>query len=390
MFYNEEIAESCPDTKTEFVDESDANVYLSSSLNYLTGLGSGWLGNIWEKAKEQSNVAITATKRDLTEFVTVIHRDTSNAVSVVGDSAISLTEKIVQSADGCGDSNETDQSGTGLGRLIDTLLNKSQKQYTPFKERLAIMQTSLSTYTTDYEDEDYTEWKSNFNVDNFKDRISQLLVENTEVKKIHTELVPSVVSYSIFWMRYLYREQILRKEEDISKSLHDKETEFGWDSDSDIATPTNTRKKFHIESPSSSMSFQQIGSPDGADIDSDDSNSRHDNISSADSFVSIEEPDEAVAGSMSTKEILEQKIAMVASVKITASNDSSADNSSDSIMVIDPQDVDNISPKLKHSEDVTGNSSPKPSVMDFIHNMTVGSPNKSKHNERNEEWPDWD
>ncbi len=72
MFYNEEIAESCPDSSSDKVDESDTTVYLSNSLNYITyvlfvclfvyylkclfrGLGSGWLGNVWEKAKEKVN-----------------------------------------------------------------------------------------------------------------------------------------------------------------------------------------------------------------------------------------------------------------------------------------------------------------------------------------------
>ena len=71
-------------------------------------------------------------------------------------------------------------------------------------------------------------------------------------------------------------------------------------------------------------SIQQIGSPNVEDLDSDDSkessNSRQDNGSSADSFVSIDEPEEHIVGSISTKDILEQKIAMVANVKITTSN----------------------------------------------------------------------
>ena len=55
-------------------------------------------------------------------------------------------------------------------------------------------------------------------------------------------------------------------------------------------------------------------------MESDDSkDSQRDNGSSADSFVSIEEPDESVRGSISTKEILEQKIAMATNVKITRS-----------------------------------------------------------------------
>ena len=58
-----------------------------------------------------------------------------------------------------------------------------------------------------------------------------------------------------------------------------------------------------------------------AEVESDDSkDSRQDNGSSADSFVSIEEPDESVRGSISTKEILAQKIVMATNVKITRSN----------------------------------------------------------------------
>eukprot|EP00800_Vazella_pourtalesii_P007989 TRINITY_DN2122_c0_g1_i6.p1 TRINITY_DN2122_c0_g1~~TRINITY_DN2122_c0_g1_i6.p1 ORF type:complete len:218 (+),score=54.89 TRINITY_DN2122_c0_g1_i6:833-1486(+) len=204
---------------------------------------------------------------------------------------------------------------------------------------------------------------------------------------MHSKLVPSVVSYSLFWRRYFYREHLLRKEQERSEMLRNKEDQFSWDSDSDIATPTNTRKKFHIDatvqdSPSSSsISFQQIGSPNVEDLDSDDSkessNSRQDNGSSADSFVSIDEPEEHIVGSISTKDILEQKIAMVANVKITTSNDSSADTSSDSIMVIDPQEIESVSPQQKHRE-----NSANSSVIDFIQNMTVGSPIKPKNVQR--------
>ena len=70
--------------------------------------------------------------------------------------------------------------------------------------------------------------------------------------------------------------------------------------------------------------IQRIGSPNVEDLDSDDSkessNSRQENGSSADSFVSIDEPDERMVGSISTKDILEQKIAMIANVKITSSH----------------------------------------------------------------------
>ena len=36
MFYNEEIAESCPDTAEEEKPDSDTTLYISNSLNYLT------------------------------------------------------------------------------------------------------------------------------------------------------------------------------------------------------------------------------------------------------------------------------------------------------------------------------------------------------------------
>ena len=46
-------------------------------------------------------------------------------------------------------------------------------------------------------------------------------------------------------------------------------------------------------------------------------------------------------------------------------------------MVIEPQDMESVSPQQKHKENIS-----KSSVIDFIQNMTVGSPIKSKNLER--------
>ena len=69
-----------------------------------------------------------------------------------------------------------------------------------------MLQSSLSTYTTEYDGEslecvtrieykvcilgeEYSNWISDFKIDNFKDRISEMLVENSEVKRMHSKLV---------------------------------------------------------------------------------------------------------------------------------------------------------------------------------------------------------
>ena len=49
--------------------------------------------------------------------------------------------------------------------------------------------TCLTAYCLD--SDCYKDWDSNFNVEEFKERISELLVENSEVKKMHSKLVSS-------------------------------------------------------------------------------------------------------------------------------------------------------------------------------------------------------
>lgn len=51
------------------------------------------------------------------------------------------------------------------------------------------MRNQLRVYITSTVGEEYSEWSSDFKIDNFKDRISELLVENVEVKKMHSKLV---------------------------------------------------------------------------------------------------------------------------------------------------------------------------------------------------------
>lgn len=78
------------------------------------------------------------------------------------------------------------------------------------------MQNDESTYLNDPTSiETYENWreKSEFNVDQFKGEIAQLLIDAPHVRAIYARLVPASTTHSDFWSRYYFRMYQLDEDE---------------------------------------------------------------------------------------------------------------------------------------------------------------------------------
>jgi hypothetical protein len=71
--------------------------------------------------------------------------------------------------------------------------------------------------TDNDKDNEFSEWVKIFDVDSYKSIISDLLIENNEMRLLFSQLVPSQVTNIQFWSRYFYKVNIL--EEDHKKRL---------------------------------------------------------------------------------------------------------------------------------------------------------------------------
>ncbi len=100
---------------------------------------SSWLSS----AKERSMNALSATKRDLAEFVSVIGSDTKAAV----EGASANINKIISSSDDLeGETNKSKED------RMDTRVVQSEAPYDRCQAQLYTLQSSLETYLQDPSD----------------------------------------------------------------------------------------------------------------------------------------------------------------------------------------------------------------------------------------------
>ncbi|KAI8611563.1 hypothetical protein BC830DRAFT_649042 [Chytriomyces sp. MP71] len=90
----------------------------------------------------------------------------------------------------------------------------------------------------------YTDYKLRFDISNYAGQISRIFEDDAEVRALLTKVVPAVVSYDEFWMRYFFRVSEVDREEEARKRLMNdadmNEEEFAWDDDSSDEEHENT------------------------------------------------------------------------------------------------------------------------------------------------------
>ncbi|XP_062506714.1 BSD domain-containing protein 1-like [Corticium candelabrum] len=200
---------------------------------------SSWWSGWFDRAREKSSAALAAAKRDVSEFISVVTRDTSGAIAQTTDR---IRDKL-QTRDTEGDESQSEkpnpavksQAASSSSSMLDTMTtSRSQAE-------LNALQVDISTYCNEPDNiEEFDKWSSDFNLDSKTKEISELLVSSSHVRSLQTKLVPKVVPYRLFWMRYFYKVYKWKEDQDRRAkimeraTMQDDERELEWgDEDED-------------------------------------------------------------------------------------------------------------------------------------------------------------
>ncbi|XP_046854401.1 BSD domain-containing protein 1-like [Xenia sp. Carnegie-2017] len=231
---------------------------------------SSWTNSIVENVKHKTSTALEFVQSDLSEFVSTIHHDTS---LVIADSATAVNQNIKidesekDAATGKlkqGVSDILTRISTHLQEAVDkksqvspVVIDEQQSSmlitptvYDRTQTKLLELQTNPDTYRCEPKDDQYKKWCENFHLDSKKGEISELLVNNHDVRRLYTSFVPSEQSHSTFWQRYFYKVHEIQMESkrlaDIVARANQKESEdWGWDDEDDVTT--EKENKSHID-----------------------------------------------------------------------------------------------------------------------------------------------
>jgi len=112
--------------------------------------------------------------------------------------------------------------------------------------QLHALASDQGTYTTDPDPgdslaEDWVSWLAELELDRRQGEISELMINNTNIRKHYSTLVPGTVQHKLFWARYFYKvhlieklevkRQVLKKRAEQTKA--DSDNEINWDDDDD-------------------------------------------------------------------------------------------------------------------------------------------------------------
>jgi len=115
--------------------------------------------------------------------------------------------------------------------------------------QLHALSSDSDTYTqdphlSDCSSEDWTAYLAGIDLDRRQGEISDLMINNSAVRKQYSSLVPSSVQHKLFWGRYFFKVQLIEKQEVKRQVLKkraeqakaESDTEINWDED-DLDVP---------------------------------------------------------------------------------------------------------------------------------------------------------
>jgi len=115
--------------------------------------------------------------------------------------------------------------------------------------QLHALSSDQSTYTKDPDPgdslaEDWVSWLAELDLDRRQGEISELMINNTNIRKHYSTLVPGSVQHKLFWARYFYKVHLIEKQEVKRQVLKkraeqtkvDSDNEINWDEDDDLET----------------------------------------------------------------------------------------------------------------------------------------------------------
>lgn len=194
------------------------------------GWWRSWLQQSYTSVRDKSSEALEFIKRDLTEFSRVVQHDTACTIAAT---ATVVKEKLA--VEGSSGTTEKVKKGLSdfLGVISDTFAPSPDKTidcdvitlmatpsgttepYDCTKARLYSLQSDPATYCNepDGPPEQFESWLTNWNPEERKAEISELLMNSPSIRALYTKMVPAAVSHSEFWQRYFYKVHQLEQEE---------------------------------------------------------------------------------------------------------------------------------------------------------------------------------
>lgn len=149
---------------------------------------SGWWSGLVDSIKQQSEQALHATRRDLAELMITVQADTSNFVT----GATSQLGSYLW--------NRGDNDGIEIDRgddINDATIEEDEKEPELDHE-----------LCKEPDNPEFGQWREKFTIEQYTDQISELLAENSDVRGLHSTLVPSELSNFDFWQRYFFRQHL--------------------------------------------------------------------------------------------------------------------------------------------------------------------------------------
>ncbi|CAM6125483.1 unnamed protein product [Calypogeia fissa] len=234
--------------------------------------GGGWsFGSLVKSLGKVSGEVLQAYKQDLTEFADGLKKESEIVAGVTVHAVKDLPHTLETSAVVAQESLESvgqslEEFGGSLWRGTSELIASAKEaihkvdeetaasskakgsmsrelssshpswKYSRYEAQVNAMQRDSSTYCDEPEDEeDYSVWRSTFNLSEKKADIEVLLKENAFMQELEARIVPLIVEYDSFWTRYFYRLHKLQQVEDARADLVKRATssadeeELSWD-----------------------------------------------------------------------------------------------------------------------------------------------------------------
>lgn len=117
---------------------------------------------------------------------------------------------------------------------------------TRFDAQLHVIHSTLSSFNRDPADDDYANWKSDFNVEQKTDAVAEDLAKYDDLRRAMEKLVPETVEYPTFWTRYYFLRHVIevqeQKRRELLKGSQTVDEVVGWgDDDDDERSPATPR-----------------------------------------------------------------------------------------------------------------------------------------------------
>ncbi|NXH41305.1 BSDC1 protein, partial [Dicaeum eximium] len=234
----------------------------------------------------QSTEALEFMKRDLAEFTQVVQHDTACTIAATA----SVVKDKLARAEGSG-ATEKVRKGLSdfLGVISDTFAPSPDKTidcdvitlmatpsgttepYDSAKARLYSLQSDPATYCNEPDGpaELLEAWLAQFNLEEKKGEIAELLATSPSIRALYTKMVPVAVSHLEFWQRYFYKLHRLEQDEARREALKQRaeqsmhQEEPGWEEDEEEFLGMSPLPCANITFPGAAQKEPAQASPEG-------------------------------------------------------------------------------------------------------------------------------